>query len=132
MSKLHNPSDGTRMEFAVRLQQSLDRIGFGSSPARLAEAFNRRSAADTVSTHGARKWLMGGSIPTQSRLVVLAQWLQVDAAWLRFGDRSAEATAEPGANVELQGVLSDLHLLSPTELKVVRGLLDVIFQARRG
>lgn len=124
-------SDLARQEFSERLLQSLDRIGFSDSQTRLAEAFNHRSGGDTVSVHGARKWLTGGSIPTQARLVVLAKWLGVDAAWLRFGDGATAPPESSTPNGVLGNLHSDLDLLSESEATIVRGLVDALFKVRK-
>lgn len=41
-----------------------------------------------------RRWLQGEVIPTQDRLQVLAEWLDVDAHWLRFGEKLVMAVNE--------------------------------------
>lgn len=73
--------------FSQRLAKALKSAKVDtSSPTLFAREFNRRYVGNPVSTHAARKWLMGESIPTQDKLRLLAAWLGVSAEWLRFGE----------------------------------------------
>lgn len=45
-----------------------------------------------VTTLAARKWLMGEAMPTQDRIQLLAEWLNVSASWLRFGVKAMRST----------------------------------------
>lgn len=81
------PTQLQKVEFSERLQQSLARAGVSaSSPTQLARKFNLLSPGNPVSPQAVRRWLEGTAIPTQDKLVVLADWLRVSAEWLRFGD----------------------------------------------
>lgn len=53
----------------------------------LEREFNLRYWGRSVSFQVVRRWLRGEVVPTQDRLQVLAEWLGVDAHWLRFGER---------------------------------------------
>lgn len=55
------------------------------SPTVVANEFNLRYWGRSVTPHTARNWLLGKSIPTQDKLRVLADWLQVGPDELRFG-----------------------------------------------
>lgn len=80
-------SSQERLEFSERLQQALRNSDFSpNSPTQLAREFNLRFAGHPVTVHAARKWLQGESIPTQDKLRALAEWLDVPADWLRFGN----------------------------------------------
>ena len=131
MHRIYSSADVARLDFSKRLLLSLERMGYGDSATKLAEAFNSRSVADSVTVHGARKWLIGGSIPTQQRILVLAKWLRVDVGWLRFGI-SEGVTSEPAVeDIELNCLHSDLDLLNDSERIIVRGLVDAILKARK-
>ena len=71
--------------FAQRLRRALDAVGVRPSPTVVANEFNLRYWGRSVTPHTARNWLLGQSIPTQDKLVVLADWLQVSPDELRFG-----------------------------------------------
>ena len=55
------------------------------SPTIVANEFNLRYWGDSITSHTARNWLLGKSIPMQDKLRVLADWLHVSADELRFG-----------------------------------------------
>ncbi len=80
-------SSQERLEFSGRLQQALRNQDYSpNSPTQLAREFNLRFSGHPVTVHAARKWLQGESIPTQEKLRALANWLDVPADWLRFGN----------------------------------------------
>ena len=67
-----------------------------------------------VTTHAARKWLMGEAMPTQDRIQLLAEWLNVSASWLRFGEdgidgnkKTKDMTAQEWRLVEGFRLLTD-------------------------
>lgn len=87
---MKNPSE--REAFSQRLGKALkDAKVETGSPTVFAREFNRRYTGKQVSTHAARKWLMGESIPAQDKLRLLAAWLGVSAEWLRYGEGGSAA-----------------------------------------
>jgi hypothetical protein len=77
--------------FSKRLICALEVLGVPNSPTIVQREYNSRSNRPPVTTHAARKWLMGEAIPTQDRIQVLAEWLNVSASWLRFGDDGVDS-----------------------------------------
>jgi transcriptional regulator with XRE-family HTH domain len=75
--------------FAARLRQSLENSGVRTSPTVVANEFNLRYWGRSITPHTARNWLLGKAIPTQDKLRVLAEWLQVSPDELRFGPSSS-------------------------------------------
>jgi len=75
--------------FAERLRLALKGAGVRPSPTLLANEFNLefnlRYWGKSITSHTARNWLLGKSIPMQDKLRVLADWLHVSADELRFG-----------------------------------------------
>jgi transcriptional regulator with XRE-family HTH domain len=71
--------------FALRLKQALEGCGVRASPTVVANEFNLRYWGRSITPHTARNWLLGKAIPTQDKLRVLADWLQVSPDVLRFG-----------------------------------------------
>lgn len=74
-----------RLDFARRLVEALAFAGLDDSPTTLARHFNMHSSGMVITMHGARRWLVGDSIPTQSHLNALASLLGVSSAWLLLG-----------------------------------------------
>jgi hypothetical protein len=72
-------------QFADRLRSALESAGVRASPTLVANAFNLRYHGRSITPHTARNWLLGKVMPTQDKLRVLADWLQVSPDELRFG-----------------------------------------------
>ena len=75
--------------FAERLRLALKGIGIRPSPTVVANEFNLRYWGKSITSHTARNWLLGKSIPMQDKLRVLADWLHVSADELRYGTLTA-------------------------------------------
>jgi transcriptional regulator with XRE-family HTH domain len=87
--------------FANRLRLALDAAGVRASPTVVANEFNLRYWGRSITPHSARNWLLGRAIPTQDKLLVLAEWLHVSPDELRFGKSvSALRLAEADAHLE--------------------------------
>lgn len=74
--------------FAERLRKALGGAGVRPSPTVVANEFNLRYWGRSITPHTARNWLLGQAIPTQDKLLILAEWLQVSPDELRFGKTS--------------------------------------------
>lgn len=122
-SKLANDE---RDEFQNRLITALSNAGCKATPTAFAREFNLRADGATVTVHGARKWLVGESLPTQERLHVLARWLNVSPQWLRFGDGDkTDISANDCAHIphEEMILLGDFRRLEQRSQAVVRDLI---------
>ena len=75
-----------RSDFARRLSAALLAANQPVGASTLARAYNLRTDGSPVTVHGVRKWLKGEAIPTQDKILVLSQWLNVHPSWLRFGE----------------------------------------------
>ena len=71
--------------FSERLRLALKGVGVRPSPTLVANEFNLRFWGKSITSHTARNWLLGKSIPTQDKLRVLADWLHVSPDELRYG-----------------------------------------------
>jgi transcriptional regulator with XRE-family HTH domain len=71
--------------FSERLRLALKGVGIRPSPTLVANEFNLRYWGKSITSHTARNWLLGKSIPTQDKLRVLADWLHVSPDELRYG-----------------------------------------------
>ena len=112
--------------FADRLRQALDSAGVRASPTVVANGFNLRYWGRSITPHTARNWLLGQSLPTQDKLVVLAEWLQVSPDELRFGKAaSGHRLSEAAPRFEHldmadREMISRYLSLTPAERKTVR------------
>jgi transcriptional regulator with XRE-family HTH domain len=74
-----------KQAFTQRLRAALKANGVRISPTVVANEFNLRYWGRSITPHTARNWLLGNALPTQDKLRVLAEWLQVEPQELRFG-----------------------------------------------
>lgn len=74
-----------RTEFAGRLRDAMTKAGYQTRPVVLEREFNTRYWGRSVSVQAVRRWLRGEAIPSQEKLQVLAEWLNVEPQTLRFG-----------------------------------------------
>lgn len=77
--------EDAKTQFAARLREAMQQAGYAPKPAILEREFNLRNPGRPVTLHGVRRWLRGETLPTQEKLVVLAEWLKVPPEALRFG-----------------------------------------------
>lgn len=75
------------IKFSIRLRQAIEEAGYEIRPIIVEREFNQRYWGRSVSFQAVRRWLNGDAMPTQDKLEVLAEWLQVDSHWLRFGEK---------------------------------------------
>jgi transcriptional regulator with XRE-family HTH domain len=125
-----------RESFGKRLQEALRNANYPpDSPAQVGREFNLRFAGRPVTAHAVRKWLRGEAIPAPDKLLTLAQWLGVHAAWLRFGEDVPGQTVVPGpgqavrfsaADVKL---ISELRELDEDSKRLVRELMAILGQS---
>lgn len=98
--------------FALRLRQALDSCGVRLSPTVVANEFNLRYWGRSITPHTARNWLLGKAIPTQDKLRVLADWLQVGPDELRFGQAALTPKAVEGLEAGGSLGMVDREMLS--------------------
>lgn len=118
--------------FAERLRRALEAAGVRPSPTLVAHAFNSRYWGRNITPHTVRNWLLGQAMPTQDKLVVLAEWLQVSPDELRFG-RSASGGHRPGSDALSDSLdMADREMLrrylglSVRERQTVREVVDAM------
>ena len=75
--------------FADRLRSALKEAGVRPSATIVANEFNLRFWGNGISSHAARNWLMGVSLPKQDKLMAIAKWLKVAPEGLVYGTRPA-------------------------------------------
>lgn len=126
-----------RAAFSQRLVKALKdaKVDVGS-PTIFAREFNRRYTGKPISTHAARKWLMGESIPMQDKLRLLAAWLGVSAEWLRFGEGGntgkyliqSERLHYNSPDIELIG---NINLLNAEHKQVIREVVLTLLRLEK-
>lgn len=121
------------MHFANRLKSSLEAAGLSTRPSEFSRAFNARADGASVTVYAARKWLNGEAIPTHEKLVILAVWLGINAAWLRFGDADNVMAADeviPEANISTPtlALVNDIMSLPPPMQKTIREIVDAFMR----
>ncbi len=123
--------------FSERLKCAMTKAGYALKSVVLEREFNQRYWGSPVTVQAVRKWLLGDVIPTQDKLQVLAEWLQVDPHWLRFGEerfgsvREQEAKWEIGMTQEDRDTISQFMTLPLAERKTIREFFQVYLQSKK-
>lgn len=116
-------------KFADRLRAALKDAGVRVSATVVANEFNMRYWGEGISSHAARNWLMGVSIPKQDKLIVLSKWLKVSPEGLLFGTPPARSADEKSCSDETvnlvdQQLISRYFSLSAEHRRVVREVVE--------
>lgn len=134
-----------RQQFSERLKKELTRVGLPvASPTQIAHEFNARYPANKITAQTVRKWLLADSIPTQAKLMNLAEWLEVSEQWLRFGTgkrkaaNTGEKTVESEVGVVVVGkhqaaivpVVELLTKLSPKNIRLVESIARCVLASQ--
>lgn len=82
--------ENAKLQFAERLRDAMTAAGYEAKPAVLEREFNTRYWGKPMTLHGVRRWLRGETLPSQEKLLVLAEWLGVPPQQLRFGSEMAQ------------------------------------------
>ncbi|MBA1263280.1 transcriptional regulator [Stutzerimonas sp. NM35] len=120
--------ENTREKFAKRLCHALQEAGYEAKPAILEREFNLRYWGKPMTLHGVRRWLRGEVLPTDDKMLVLAQWLRVDPRTLRFGEEAAhqieqEKTLYESAARQEREAIEIFLGLSPARRRLVREVI---------
>lgn len=70
---------------------------------------------------------MGEAIPTQTRIVLLANWLHVSAHWLRFGGKFEPRESARFGTQDLV-LLGSFSLLNSTQKRLAREMIDILMR----
>jgi transcriptional regulator with XRE-family HTH domain len=123
-------------QFADRLRSALESSGVRASPTVVANAFNLRYQGRSITPHTARNWLLGKVMPTQDKLRVLADWLQVSPDELRFGRAPGKSFVFELNSGPMDVNLADRELierylsLSQAERKTIRDVVTAFVLAK--
>jgi len=134
-----------RQQFSHRLKSEFKRVGLPiSSPTQIANEFNRLYPLQKVATQTVRKWLLADAIPTQARLLAVAEWLNVSPQWLRFGmgartpskrndvstSTETEVLVRGEQRSDLVPVVELCSLLSSSNMKLVENIVGSILETQ--
>ena len=75
----------TKENFALRLKTAMQEKGYEAKPAVLEKQFNLHYNGEPMTLHGVRRWLRGETLPSQDKLIALAEWLRIPPDELRYG-----------------------------------------------
>ena len=121
------------VEFAARLEQAMAAKSIKLSPTVLGNLFNSVFDGRAVTAHTARNWMLGKSMPTQEKMVVLAELLDTSAEQLRYGrysEKTLMISNADGSETELTGSQQQLVrkyiMLSASQQRLVSDLVDEI------
>ena len=119
------------VEFAARLEGAMAAKSIKHSPTVLAKLFNSEFDGRAVTIITARNWILGKSLPTQDKLVVLAKLLDTSAEQLRYGRHSEKTLTlmnADGIETELtasqQQLVRKYIMLSSSQQRLVSDLVD--------
>ena len=130
------PNVPESQQFADRLRSALESSGVRASPTVVANAFNLRYQGRSITPHTARNWLLGKVMPTQDKLRVLAEWLQVSPDELRFGRAPGKSFVFELNSGPIDVNLADRELierylsLSQAERKTIRDVVTAFVLAK--
>ena len=125
-------------DFAVRLRSALQDVGVRASPTVVANIFNQKYWGKSITSHTARSWLVGTSIPMQDKLVVLSEWLKINPQELRFGLSKVDTELQFGCkaqpiidllNMQDREMLHRYLQLPPSTRAMVREVVDAFATA---
>ncbi len=126
-----------KQEFAKQLREAMIREGYEAIPSVLEREFNLRCWGRSVSLHGVRRWLRGETMPTEDKLLVLAEWLKIEPQALRFGSEkikkiraNQQRWQEAIQHQERETFEAFLALPSPQK-KIVREVILTFAKAQR-
>lgn len=126
-----------KQEFAQRLCDAMIRAGYPLRPVVLEREFNTRYWGKSVTLQAVRRWLRGEAIPSQDKIQVLAEWLQIEPEVLRFGEEVRQAVQQRRQRWEegvgyLERETFDAFLqLSAEDRKIVREVITAMSKAKQ-
>lgn len=115
--------------FAERLTAAMRSAGYEARPSVLEAQFNTRYWGKSVTYQAVTRWLRGEAIPSQEKLQVLADWLNIEPHILRFGEGPIQAIQakrqrwDEGIGYQEREVFEAFLNLSAAQKKAVREII---------
>ena len=126
-----------KARFAQRLTEAMELAGYPAKGAVLEREFNQRYWGKPISLQAVCRWLRGEAIPSQDKLNVLAEWLQVEPQALRFGDesiqkvRTAKSSVDAAVSYAEREVFEAFLKLPADKRKIVREVILAFAKAQQ-
>ena len=121
------------VEFAARLELAMTAKSIRRSSTVLTNLFNAEFDGKAVTIPTVSNWMHGLTIPTQDKLLVLAELLDTSAEHLRYGRHSEKTlmiSNADGSETELtasqQQLVRKYIMLSASQQRLVNDLVDGI------
>lgn len=110
-------------------------LGYEPKPAVLEREFNLRYWGKPMTLHGVRRWLLGETLPSQDKLLVLAEWLQVPPQQLRYGAevetrvRERRARWDAALGYQDREMIEAFMRIPPPQRKALREVILAVARA---
>ncbi|WP_133131328.1 helix-turn-helix domain-containing protein [Legionella yabuuchiae] len=119
-------------QFAERLRDSLISAGFHSKRSTSGVDIHSLAEITGYSSQICRKYLRGEAIPEPSKLIDIANRLNVSPGWLLFGDRQPDCTSSAQVTIPKNLLhyifmqASELYRTSDSPHEIANFLMDLI------
>lgn len=139
---METTNEQLREAFSQRLRKEIERLGLPlSSPTHIANVFSARFPNMAVTPQTVRKWLLAEAIPTQHKVLALAEWFGISAQWLRYGtgarvviEASTPSDVPAGSGLlvlgsesaELVPLIQMLTRLPAKDLLLIKGIVGLM------
>ena len=124
-----------KQAFAQRLCECFTKAGYPLKPALLTREFNLRYWGRSISLQALSKWLAGTAIPSQDKLITLAEWLRVTPQALRYGKAIGERISQQSAlwreslDYKERQLFETILALAPEHRRVVSEVVAALAKA---
>ena len=124
-----------KAEFSQRLRKCMEDAGYTVRPIVLEREFNQRYWGQPVTVQAVRRWLRGEAIPSQDKMQVLAEWLNVEPHLLRYGEqvsgrvKAKQKRWDEGIGYQEREVFEAFLKLPVAQRKVVREVILAFVKA---
>lgn len=124
--------ENIRKKFAKQLKEALIAAGYEPKPAVLEREFNLRYWGKPVSLHGVRRWLFGETLPTEDKLLVLSEWLNISLEYLVHGTTNTikEKDSLYGVTPADRDIISAYLALPLEQRKLVAAIIQAFIAAQ--
>ena len=125
-----------KAEFSQRLRKYMEDAGYTVRPIVLEREFNQRYWGQPVTVQAVRRWLRGEAIPSQDKMQVLAEWLNVEPHLLRYGEqvsvrvKAKQKSWDEGIGYQEREVFEAFLKLPGPQRKIIREIILTFARAQ--